>query len=186
MSAAPSEARTEPGASPASPLGRGPAPVQSRTSRVALLGRPNSGKSSLYNALTGGDARVGNFPGVTVDILEGGVVLPDGTRALVADLPGLYSIDAVIDPATDEGIARSFLDRVRAEGDRLLVTQVIDATQLALGLRLTRELLARGLPLLVVVTQKDLFGEIALTRHGNFEAAFASDLPIAAIEKDYV
>ncbi|MGO8995825.1 MAG: ferrous iron transporter B, partial [Polyangiaceae bacterium] len=80
----------------------------------------------------------------------------DGARALVADLPGLYSIDAVIDPATDEGIARGFIDRVRASGEALLVAQVIDATQLALGLRLTRELLARGLPLLVVVTQRDV------------------------------
>jgi ferrous iron transport protein B len=99
---------------------------------------------------------VGNFPGVTVDILETSVTLSDGTSALVADLPGLYSIDAVIDPATDEGIARAFLDGERARGGRFLVAQVIDATQLTLGLRLTREIQDRGYPLLVVVTQRDL------------------------------
>jgi ferrous iron transport protein B len=123
---------------------------------VALIGRPNSGKSSLFNTVTGGDARVGNFPGVTVDILEAGVVLPDGGTATIADLPGLYSIDAVIDPATDEGIANGFIERARTAGAPLLIAQVIDATQLALGLRLTRELRARGLPLLVVVTQSDM------------------------------
>ena len=79
--------------------------------QVALLGRPNSGKSSLYNALTGGQARVGNFPGITVDILEADVTLPGGRTATIADLPGLYSIDAVVDRATDEGIARAFLDK---------------------------------------------------------------------------
>lgn len=150
MTTAPTAARTDDGSR--SPAEQTP-PAQSV---VALLGRPNSGKSSLYNALTGGDAKVGNFPGVTVDILEAAVRLPDGSTAMVADLPGLYSIDAVIDPETDEGIARQFLDRVRGQGTPLLVAQVVDATQLALGLRLTRELSGRDVPLLVIVTQKDV------------------------------
>ena len=55
------------------------------TVRVALVGRPNAGKSSVYNALTGGHAKVGNFPGITVDIMEAEVDLPSGTRARVAD-----------------------------------------------------------------------------------------------------
>ncbi len=123
---------------------------------IALLGRPNSGKSSLFNVVTGGDAKVGNFPGVTVDILESEVTLPDDTVADVADLPGLYSIEAVIDPATDEGIARQFLEEAEVSGRPLLVAQVIDATQLALGLRLTKELVTHAFPLLLVVTQKDI------------------------------
>jgi ferrous iron transport protein B len=123
---------------------------------VPLVGRPNSGKSSLYNRLTGGDAKVGNFPGVTVDILEAHIVLPDGRRASVVDLPGLYSIEAVVDPKTDEGVARSFIEKAEELGRPLLLVQVIDATQLTLGLRLTRELAAAKLPLLVVVTQKDI------------------------------
>ena len=124
--------------------------------QVVLLGRPNSGKSSLYNALTGGDAHVGNFPGITVDIAEAEVTLPGGGKASLVDLPGLYSIDAVIDPATDEGVARAFLEQASSSGRALLVVQVIDATQLALGLRLTRELVRDGLPLLVVATQRDV------------------------------
>ncbi|MCW5831251.1 MAG: ferrous iron transporter B [Labilithrix sp.] len=130
---------------------------------IALVGRPNSGKSSLYNRMTGGNARVGNYPGITVDVLEGAVELPSGARAVVADLPGLYSVEATVARDTDEGVARSFLDRLRessSEGDaapgRFLVVQVIDPTRLALGLRLTRELAAAKLPLLVALTHADV------------------------------
>jgi ferrous iron transport protein B len=121
---------------------------------VVLLGRPNSGKSSVFNVMTGGDAKVGNFPGITVDILESEIALTDSS-VVVADLPGLYSIEAVVDPATDEGVARAFVDRAVSSGRDFLIVQVIDATQLALGLRLTREFLERKLPLLLVATQKD-------------------------------
>ncbi len=135
--------RNEPKAAAAGPL-------------VVLLGRPNSGKSSLFNALTGGDAHVGNFPGITVDILEATVALPGGAASTLADLPGLYSIDAVVDPSTDEGVARGFVDRASQLERPVLVVQVIDSTQLALGLRLTRELVKRDVALLVVATQRDL------------------------------
>jgi ferrous iron transport protein B len=121
-----------------------------------LLGRPNSGKSSLFNAVTGGDAHVGNFPGITVDILEATAALPGGAEATLADLPGLYSIDAVVDPSTDEGVARAFVDRASQLDRPVLVVQVVDSTQLALGLRLTRELVKRDVALLVVATQRDL------------------------------
>lgn len=124
--------------------------------RVALVGRPNSGKSSLYNTITGGSARVGNFPGITVDILEAEVGLPSGARALVADLPGLYSVAASTDPSSDEGVARAFLDRLEQEHARRVVVQVIDPTRLALGLRLTRELLAAKTPLVLALTHKDV------------------------------
>lgn len=136
--------------------------ARSRDLAVALVGRPNSGKSSLYNALTGGDARVGNYPGITVDILEGDVELPSGARAVVADVPGFYSVEATVDASTDEGVARAFLDRLRADDRRFVVVQVLDATRLALGLKLTRELLRAHLPLVLVLTHKDV-----LAREGH-------------------
>lgn len=123
--------------------------------KVALVGRPNSGKSSLYNKLTGGNARVGNYPGITVDVLEAEILLPSGTAVMIADLPGLYSVEATVSAETDEGIARAFLARLR-ETDRVVVVQVIDPTRLALGLRLTQELLRMKLPLVVALTHADV------------------------------
>lgn len=131
---------------------------ETRPLTIALAGRPNSGKSSVYNALTGGNAHVGNYPGITVDILEGDVTLPSGKRAVVADLPGFYSIENTVDKATDEGVARAFLDGVRGDERPLLVVQVVDPTRLALGLRLTAELLRTRVPLVVVLTHKDVLG----------------------------
>jgi ferrous iron transport protein B len=123
---------------------------------VVLLGRPNSGKSSLFNRVTGADAHVGNFPGVTVEILEAEIALPSGKTATIADLPGLYALDALTDPTTDEGVARTFLERAEKSGRPVLLAQVVDGTQIPLGLRLTRDLVARKLPLLLLVTQRDV------------------------------
>jgi ferrous iron transport protein B len=127
---------------------------------VALVGRPNSGKSSLYNQLTGGNARVGNYPGITVDVLEADVNLPSGALVKVADLPGLYSVEATVAKDTDEGVARSFLDALRQiphdARSSYVVVQVIDPTRLALGLRLTKELAAQKLRLIVALTHRDV------------------------------
>ena len=120
---------------------------------VALVGRPNSGKSSLYNQLTGASARVGNYPGITVDVLEAEVKLPSGAHVKIADLPGLYSVEATVAKDTDEGVAREFLDRLAKDA---VVVQVLDPTRLALGLRLTKELAAQKLPLIVALTHRDV------------------------------
>jgi ferrous iron transport protein B len=131
------------------------APIESKGRTFALLGRPNSGKSSLYNVVTGGNAHVGNFPGITVDVLEADLALPDGTAARMFDLPGTYSVRNEVDPETDEGVARTFVGR-NLDDPGFSVMQVIDGTQLALGLRLTKEIAAAKWPLYVVVTQSDM------------------------------
>ena len=148
-------------AEPARPSGRTPRELEGALT-IALAGRPNSGKSSLYNVLTGGDAHVGNYPGITVEILEGNVTLPSGANAIVADLPGFYSVEATVDAATDEGVARAFLEAMKQSGRALVVVQVLDPTRLALGLRLTAELLRAKLPLVVVLTHEDV-----LAREGH-------------------
>ena len=122
---------------------------------VALVGRPNAGKSSLFNAVTSGHAKVGNFPGVTVELLEAQVKALSGEWIELVDLPGVYSIEGEADPESDEGHARRFLDRARDQKKPLVIAQVLDATQLELGLKLTLELRRRGVPVLVLATQHD-------------------------------
>ncbi len=123
---------------------------------VLLVGRPNAGKSSIYNALTGGNAKIGNFPGVTVDVIEGEATLPSGTKARVIDLPGIYSLDQAADPESDEGQARKAIEEVEQQKTPSLILQIVDATQLLLGLRMTAELEERTIPVVVLVTQRDM------------------------------
>ncbi len=120
--------------------------------RIALVGSPNTGKTTLFNALTGASARVGNYPGVTVERREGKLT---GARrdVRILDLPGTYCLDG---ETPDERIVADVLaGRVPNEPlpDALLV--VADATTLQRGLGLVREVLKRGLPTLLVVTMID-------------------------------
>lgn len=145
---------------------------------VALVGRPNAGKSSLFNAVTGGHAKVGNFPGVTVELLDARVKLSSGEQIELVDLPGVYSVEGEADPESDEGHARRFLDQVRDLKKPLVIAQVLDATQLQLGLRLTLELRRRGVPVVLLATQHD-----ALVKQG-FELdarALAEALGVAVL-----
>lgn len=125
--------------------------------QVALVGRPNAGKSSLFNLLTGGNAHVGNFPGVTVDVLTGEASLPGGMPVEIHDLPGVYQLDPGPEGSADERVTVEFLRARQGSPSPPLVVHVADATQLELHLRLTRELLRQlpGLRLLLVVTQRD-------------------------------
>lgn len=126
------------------------------TATVLLVGRPNAGKSSIFNRITGHGAHVGNFPGITVDVLELETRTPRGETIRIIDLPGVYSLDARLSEGTDESITRTFLANEKSE--RLVIAQVVDARQLGLGLRLTKELVAASpnARLLLVVTQRDL------------------------------
>ncbi len=125
------------------------------TAIVTLVGRPNAGKSSLFNAVTGAHAKVGNFPGVTVDVLEAQVPISESEAVRFVDLPGVYTVEGDTDPESDEGHARRFLEELTHHQTPAVIAQVLDATQLELGLRLTLELRRRGLPLLVLATQHD-------------------------------
>lgn len=122
---------------------------------VALVGRPNAGKSSLFNAVTGSHAKVGNFPGVTVELLDAKLKLSSGEHLELVDLPGVYSVEGEADPDSDEGHARRFLEQQKASQRPLIIAQVVDSTQLELGLKLTLELRRRGVPVVVLATQHD-------------------------------
>jgi ferrous iron transport protein B len=96
---------------------------KTKTLRVALIGNPNAGKSTVFNALTGGNAYVGNWPGVTVEKKEGGFKYKD-FDVIVTDLPGTYSLTSY---SIDERIARDFI--VKEQPD--VVVCIADATNLA-------------------------------------------------------
>ncbi|MGB9860830.1 MAG: FeoB small GTPase domain-containing protein, partial [Candidatus Bipolaricaulaceae bacterium] len=115
--------------------------------RIALVGQPNSGKSTLFNALVGLKAVASNFPGTTVEILRGRASLR-GKPAEVVDLPGIYSLQAG-DPA--ERVARDFLLQEKVD----LIVNVIDASVLLRSLSLTLELVELGIPMVVVLNMAD-------------------------------
>ena len=150
--------------------------------QVALVGRPNAGKSSLFNRLTGGSAHVGNFPGVTVDVLQGAAALPDGRRVEIHDLPGLYLLDPGPNGSADERVAVEFLRARHKAGEPLVVVHVADASQLELHLRLTQEIqrLLPGLRLIVVATQRDTL-ELAGKALDTAALAKAIGAPVVAV-----
>jgi ferrous iron transport protein B len=122
--------------------------------RVAIIGNPNTGKTTLFNALTGLRQRVGNFAGVTVERVEGSFRGPDGRRITVLDLPGSYSLSA---GSPDEQIALEVLlqrDADRWRPDVVLV--VVDAVHLERNLFLTSQVLELGVPVVVALNQIDV------------------------------
>ncbi|MFD8302681.1 ferrous iron transporter B [Streptomyces sp. NPDC059690] len=127
-------------------------PVLTGTPRIALVGAPNSGKTSVFNGLTGLRAKTGNYPGVTVSRFVG-TSRSGRHRHVVEDLPGTYSLEPI---SPDEQITVDVLDGRSAGTERpdaLLV--VVDATTLRRSLGLVAQVLARGLPACVVVTFTD-------------------------------
>ncbi|MFN2566865.1 MAG: FeoB small GTPase domain-containing protein, partial [Gemmatimonadaceae bacterium] len=126
---------------------------QHGTLRVALVGNPNTGKTTLFNALTGMRQRVANFAGVTVERVEGGYRGPDGRHVSVLDLPGSYSVSA---HTPDEAIALDVL-LGRAADVPLpdVIVVVVDAQNLERNLFLLSQLLELGRPLVVALNQAD-------------------------------
>ena len=121
---------------------------------IAIAGNPNSGKTTLFNALTGARQRVGNWPGVTVEKKTGNCVV-EGQELELIDLPGIYSFSA---SSVDESIARDFL----VSGNADLVVNIVDATSLERGLLLTMQLLEMGVPVVVAANMMDLVKECNL------------------------
>ena len=121
---------------------------------LALVGTPNSGKTSLFNALTGSKQKVANYPGVTVERKEGAFVTPHGRQVSVVDLPGTYSLRG---RSPDEEITRDMvLGRTAGETAPDLVLCVADATNLRLTIRLVLELKSIGRPLALVLNMFDI------------------------------
>lgn len=115
---------------------------------IALTGNPNSGKSTLFNNLTGANQRVGNWPGVTVEKREGNYNF-DGNSFRVVDLPGIYSLTAY---SLDEVIARKFLVDEKPD----VVVDIVDASNLERNLYLSLQLLEMGVKLVIALNMMDV------------------------------
>ncbi|WP_300538890.1 ferrous iron transporter B [Sphingosinicella sp.] len=121
---------------------------------VALVGNPNAGKTSLFNALTGARQKVGNYPGVTVERKVGAMQLPDGSNVEIVDLPGTYSLSP---HSPDEQVTRDVLmgeHGIERAPDAIIC--VVDATNLRNHLRFVLELARLGRPMVVALNMIDL------------------------------
>ncbi len=125
-----------------------------RPARVALVGNPNTGKTALFNALTGSRQKVANYAGVTVERKEGFVTTAGGRSLSILDLPGTYSLRA---RSPDEAVTRdAVLGRLSGEDEPDVVVAVADATNLRLVLRLILELKAVGRPMVLALNMYDI------------------------------
>lgn len=148
--------------------------------RFAVVGSPNSGKTTLFNALTGLHAKTGNYPGVTVARYEGRVRLGDDEAVVIEDLPGTYSLDPI---SPDEQIVVDVLDTEQRNSridipDAMLVT--LNATTLRRSLGLLAQLQQTGMPICVVIT----FGDDLARRNGRLDVgalAKALGVPVVTV-----
>jgi ferrous iron transport protein B len=118
-----------------------------KTIRVALAGNPNAGKTSLFNVLTGSHHKVGNYPGVTVEKIEGSKTRGERTYRFI-DLPGIYSLTAY---SIDEVVARDFLIKEKPD----LIVDVLDSTNLERNLFLCLQFQELGIPVVGALNMSD-------------------------------
>ena len=118
---------------------------------VCIIGNPNCGKTTLFNALTGARQSVGNWPGVTVEKIVGSYRF-EGAAYDIVDLPGIYSVTPFSEAGEDERIARDYL----LSGQAQAVINIVDASNLERNLFLTTQLIEMRIPMLVVGNMLDV------------------------------
>ena len=128
------------------PEGSGNPLPEGTTLRFALVGNQNSGKTTLFNQLTGANQHVGNFPGVTVDRKDGVIRGHDDT--VITDLPGIYSMSPY---SSEELVSRDFVLKTKPHG----IINIVDVTNIERNLYLTMQLLETGIPMVVALNMMD-------------------------------
>ena len=113
--------------------------------KVALVGNQNSGKTTLFNVLTGTNQKVGNWPGVTIERKEGHI---KGTDIVVVDLPGIYSMSPY---TSEEDVSRTFIFEEKPQ----VIINIVDATQIERSLYLTTQLLEINIPIIIALNMID-------------------------------
>ncbi len=128
--------------------------------KIALVGNPNSGKSSLFNYITGLNQKIGNFPGVTVDKRSGFCPLPNGTTAEIIDLPGIYSI---YPRSLDERIVSEILLDHNSPNCPDKIVVIADATNLKRNLLLLSQIIDIGLPTVLALNMMDMAAKAGIS-----------------------
>lgn len=121
--------------------------------KIALVGNPNSGKTSLFNQLTGLNQKVGNYPGVTVDKRTALIKLPNGEQCELIDLPGTYSLSSKND---DEKVVQDILLDPNSAAFPDLIIIVVDGTNLARNLFLASQVIELGIPSILAINMVDI------------------------------
>ena len=121
--------------------------------KIALAGNPNCGKTTMFNALTGANQYVGNWPGVTVEKKEGKLkASSSGEEIIITDLPGIYSLS----PYTlEEVVSRDYLLKERPQA----IINLVDATNIERNLYLTTQVLELGIPVVIALNMADLLAK---------------------------
>ena len=120
--------------------------------KIALTGNPNSGKTTMFNALTGSSERVGNWAGVTVDKKEGNlkkVFCDSADDIVIIDLPGAYSMSPF---TNEESVTRDYIKNENPD----VIVNIVDATNLSRSLFFTTQLLELGIPMIVALNKSDI------------------------------
>lgn len=141
---------------------------------IALAGNPNSGKTTVFNRLTGLNQRVGNYPGITVERRAGGMHL-SGSTAVLLDLPGTYSL---ISRSRDEAVAFEVLTGRTQDKRPELVVIVLDASNLDRNLYLALSILELGVPAVIALNMIDLAGEMGIAPNAQ---ALERELGVAVV-----
>jgi len=141
--------------------------------KIALIGNPNCGKTTLFNVLTGSNQKVGNWPGVTVEKKFGYFTLENESIELV-DLPGIYSLEQDYS-GIDEKIAQDYLE----QSDINLIINIIDATNIERSLVLSQQLMDSGIPMLLVMNMLDVAEQQGIAVSTN---TLANKLQLPVIE----
>ncbi|MBI9109442.1 MAG: Fe(2+) transporter permease subunit FeoB [Spirochaetales bacterium] len=152
--------------------------INTKTLTIALAGNPNCGKTTIFNGLTGATAKVGNWPGVTVERKQG-ILKAGNSEYNVVDLPGIYSLSA---ESEDERVARDFL----INGSVDIVISIVDATNLERNLYLTTTVIESGLPVVVALNMMDAAEKEGLEINPEklSEKLGCPVIPLSAVKKD--
>lgn len=150
--------------------------LQPGVKRVAVMGMPNVGKSTLFNRITGAGAFVGNWPGVTVDLLEAEIEL-EGRKVEFVDLPGIYDLEGY---SEDERVVQSFFETYPVD----LVLVILNAAQIDRQIRLPLQVKALGMPAVVILNMADEAKHFGITIDEH-KLADKLEMPVVLVSAKY-